>query len=71
MTITNNTGSTGSNINVMIELDTTGLISSGKMDSDCSDVMVYQGDGAIKHWVADSAAIPQKLISGSLFLVSG
>ena len=55
ITITNNTGSTGSNINVLVEFDSTGLISSGKMDSDCSDIMVYQGDNAIKHWVTDNS----------------
>ena len=40
--------------NIMVTLDTAALINDGKMEGDCSDIMVTDQTGAkIPHWVAD------------------
>ena len=55
VTLNNTSGEAGTSINVMIELDTTDLISNGKMSANCSDIFVQQGGNTLKHWVAEES----------------
>ncbi len=36
-------------------IDTAALISDGKIDSNCNQIMVYDGSTKLKHWVADNS----------------
>ena len=46
----NNTlGEAGTNINVMIEIDTTVFVSNGKIRSNLNDIFVYHGRKEIKN----------------------
>ncbi|KKT32430.1 MAG: hypothetical protein UW21_C0024G0001, partial [Candidatus Woesebacteria bacterium GW2011_GWB1_44_11b] len=55
VTITNSTGQTLTNHQVLIVLNTQSLISGGKMQSGCADIRVVDSDGStfIDHWVDD------------------
>ena len=55
VTITNDSGVSGTNINVLIKFNSQTLISAGKMNSDCSDVFVQQSGANINHWIAEGS----------------
>ena len=56
VTVTSSSTHPETEINVMIEMDTSALISAGKMNNDCSDIMIADSnDTSIPHWVADNS----------------
>lgn len=53
--ITNNSGSTLTDFQVSITLDTASLISAGKMQSDCDDIRITDVNGnVLPHWIEEN-----------------
>ena len=61
ITVTSSNSYPETEINVMVEVDTAAIITAGKMNSDCSDIMLTDANGtSIPHWVADNSCNTEK-----------